>query len=271
VTSALAPDLLAVSRWTLMPRVGLIGSLRPAVLTRWLRWLHCPPSAPRSAKASGYWTKLNRVNLFCGNQLAAALIPLKVGLGSATETNVNFVSGDYTEATGLTGNGSTKYLNTGLLATGLTLNDTHLAVYNRSSAAGNSTLGCLNGTDRLTFAAPFTDSRMYSDMYDSGSGRVSSAGVIGTPNGFLVASRTASNSHAVYRNGASVNSNATSGGALPAANVFVFAYSNAGAPNGYTSNILAGYSIGSGLSAAEVAAYNTHMEAFQDALNRGVA
>jgi len=38
----------------------------------------------------------------------------------------------------------------------------------------------------------------------------------------------------------------------------------------YSSATLAGYSIGTGLTASEISAYNTIMETFQDALNRGV-
>src|SRR6478736_153668 len=89
-----------------------------------------------SAKAASLWTKLNRVNLFCGDQLAAALVPLKVGGGSATDTNVNFVGGDYTEATGLTGNGTTKYLRTGHVLTSLPAQSTSLGVYCRTQVFG---------------------------------------------------------------------------------------------------------------------------------------
>src|SRR5262245_39554006 len=59
-----------------------------------------------SAKAKGYWTKLARINLFAGDQLASALVPLKPGAGYAVDDSVNFVAGDYSEATGITGNGS---------------------------------------------------------------------------------------------------------------------------------------------------------------------
>src|SRR5688572_881414 len=44
-----------------------------------------------SAKASGYWTKLLRLNLFMGPNLTSALVPQKVGGGNTTDTNVNFV------------------------------------------------------------------------------------------------------------------------------------------------------------------------------------
>jgi hypothetical protein len=228
----------------------------------------------RSAKAAGIWSKLTRVNLFAGDQLAAALAPLKVGGGNATDTNVNFVSGDYTEATGLTGNGSTKYLDSGLQASALTLNDTHLAFYNRASVAnGNVHMGARDGSFNGVFlAAPLAaDQKVYSDIYSgAGGGRLASASAIGTPYGFIVGSRTAANLHTIYRNGSSIGSNTTTNGSLPALNIYVVG-GNANGTALYTSNPAGAYSIGSGLTAGEVASYATIMEAFQDALNRGVA
>lgn len=221
----------------------------------------------RSAKNAGYWGKLNRINLFCGDQLAAALVPLKVGGGAPIDTNVAFVAGDYTEGTGLTGNTSTKYLRTGLIpSASLVANSTHLSLYNRSSAGG------MNIGVQATFAmlAPFaSDAKVYSDQYSVAGGRLITASAIGTPFGFCIGTRTSVSSHVVYRNGVSVASNATADGALPATEVYVFAANNGGVPV-ISGSACAGYSIGDGLSEADVVAYSAHMETFQDALGRGV-
>lgn len=226
-------------------------------------------------KATTVWAKLNRLNLFCGDQLAACVVPVKRGGGFATDTIVNFVNGDYTELTGLTGNGANKYLNTGLIASAtLTLNDTHLAVYNRSSiaASGGHAIGAATVGDRFVLSAPFTDSNTYSDQYDAvgATGRVN-APIGGTPFGFGVASRTAANAHAIYRNGASIGSTVTTGGALPITNpIFVFGSNQDGAMTSPNAFPFAAYSIGSGLTAAEALIYNTAMQAFQTALARNV-
>ena len=63
-----------------------------------------------------------RVNLFCGGNLSGCLVPLYRGptfggtnFGGATDTAVNFVSGDFIETGtggGLKGNGVNKYLRT---------------------------------------------------------------------------------------------------------------------------------------------------------------
>lgn len=222
-----------------------------------------------SCKSANIWSKLNRVNLFAGTQLAAALVPLKVGGGNATDTNVNFVAGDYTEATGLTGNGTTKYLNTGLLANALTANDTHLALYNRASPGGLYMAAVDGGGNSLQLLAPFGDNTVFSRQYSTGGGQLVSPALTG-PTGFVIGTRTASNAHSIYRNGSSIASNATSAGTLPALALFVFAINNAGTPFAYVAGPAAAYSIGSGLTAADVTAYTTIMETFQDALGRGV-
>lgn len=227
------------------------------------------------AKASGYWTKINRINMFCGDQLAAALVPLKVGGGNATETNVNFVSGDYTEATGLSGDGTTKYLRTGLIpSVSLATNDTHLSIYNRAGVPASR--GCIGAwtdatpTAALSLFAPLADGNMYSDQYNAVAGRLSAA--VTAPYGHMLGTRTASNVHTIYENGSSSGSNATNAGSLPAIECYVFANNQAGSPLASTisNGPLAGYSIGSGLTGADALAFATHMEAFQDALGRGV-
>lgn len=82
-------------------------------------------------ESAGLRNRFYRLNLFCGDQLAAALVPLflaesatAVTRGSTTDTNIGpFVSGDFanTGATaGLKGDGATKSLNTGLNANTIT-------------------------------------------------------------------------------------------------------------------------------------------------------
>lgn len=227
----------------------------------------------KAAKASGYWTKLNRINLFAGDQLAAALVPLKVGGGNATDTNVNFVAGDYTEATGLTGDGTTKYLRTGLIpSVSLTANDVHMAMYNRSGGVFDSVMGILQGgagAQNLRLYAPLNDGKIYFDAYNQTDGRAVSS-ILTAPFGLLTGSRTSAGAIAVYEGGTSVGSAATSGGTVPTTEAYIFAVNVDGVAASHTAQPIGAYSIGSGLSAADVTAYNTHMEAFQDALGRGV-
>jgi hypothetical protein len=104
-----------------------------------------------------------------------------------------------------------------------------------------------------------------------GSGRVITPGALAAPFGFVVGSRTSSTAHSIYRNGSSLASNVSaSTGALPTVSVYVCAQNASGSPGTFVSNPLSAYSIGSGLSAGDVTAYNTHMQTFQTALSRNV-
>jgi hypothetical protein len=220
------------------------------------------------AKAGSIWTKLTRCNLFCGDQLAACAVPVA---GSGNDTLVNFVSGDYTEATGLTGDGTTKYLNTGLTANTLSANSTHLTVVNQSSAAGSAGKhGAEDGTNRFSGFTPWTDMLPYVYQYDStaGQGRLVGTAVM-RQSGVLTMSRTASNSHAVYANGRSIGSNTTSGGSLPARAIYIFAINNGGTPSLNRADTLQGYTIGSGLTAAEAKLLANLLMDFNVAIGRG--
>lgn len=225
-------------------------------------------------KADGDWELINHENLFCTDGFTGMTVPLKVGFGAATDTIFNFVAGDYSLATGLTGNGVNKYLNTVLLANALTANDTHLAVYNRTSGAagGNLTMGTKNTASSLNFDlfAPFSDGTIYSDQYNEtgGQGRLSFA-ITGAA-GFIIGTRTAANVHTIYRNGSSVAANASTGGSLPALAIFVFARNDSGTPTGHVAHNLAAYSIGSGVSAAAAARRNARMQTLQTAFSRNV-
>lgn len=223
----------------------------------------------RSAQSAGYWDKINRINLFCGDSLTAALVPLKIGGGGSTDTNVNFVAGDYTEATGLTGNGTTKYLRTGLVpSASLTLNSTHMAVYNRASGAtgGVIHLGARDGTNYMELIAPSAAGNLGWRAY--GVAEIFSA--VTAPYGLMVGSTLSGSDSKTYQHGTQRQTGSPTAGALVAQEIYVFGTNSSGSPAFLSSHALASYSVGVGLTAADDAAYAIHMEAFQDALGRGV-
>lgn len=227
-----------------------------------------------SAKTHNYWTKINRVNLFAGDQLIACRVPLKVGGGGALEVNNGpFVAGDYTEATGLTGNGTSKYLDTNLNpGAALTSQDTHFGIYSRRGTADAGIHGTqLGATQTFTFTMPSATAVLVSEMYNTtnGAGHVEQTGIT-APYGFFIGSRTSATAHAIYQNGTLKNSNAAGGGTISGGSVFIFALSNSGTPFGHNSGPLAGYTIGAGLTAQNVTDYTADMKAFQDGLARSV-
>lgn len=82
------------------------------------------------AKADGFWSKLSIVAPYIGDQLAAALVAYNVQTTTAyVLTNNNFVTGDYTAASGLRGDASTKYLGTGFVDTTNSASSFSMGVY----------------------------------------------------------------------------------------------------------------------------------------------
>lgn len=222
-----------------------------------------------------------RLNLFCGDQLAACLVPLcrntSLGgavLGNATDTNVNFVNADYSErgATlgGLKSNGSTKYLRTGLTADAMSVSDFHLSVYARGVEA--------TGTSRLYIgnSAQFSTANTFLGIASAGTieqGAIATASTSrvaapsGAREGLLLV--TTNNSRAQrYHLNAVQATEATANSAFQGNTEFqVFATEFAFVT---LAKYMRGYSIGLGLSVAQIQAYRLALEALHAALERRV-
>ena len=220
-----------------------------------------------AAKANGYWSDIQRINLFCGDQLAACLTPLKINGAETSDNNVNFVSGDYTEATGLAGNGTSKRLYTDLTGNANGDANGHLcAVVATESGSTGVWLGAnttdLSGSNRN---AIFGDSGT-TLRYDY-TGDTNNVSVTSDMLGIIVGSRVSGSDSRLFRNGSQVGSTQTSNGSgVTSRNFEVFSMGDAL----WFGGTLRGYSIGTGMTAAEVASFTTDLEAFNDSLGRGV-
>jgi hypothetical protein len=250
----------------------------------------------KAIDAAGIRSKILRANLFCGGggNTNAFLVPLYLGssissrIGNTLDTNVGglFVSGDYNEtgaSGGLTG-GTTRYLTTGLLTSALPAIATgHLAAYVMTGFSAASAYGLV-----ASFSSGFDGSNYYGIEANAGntagtmsgswgsafSGRATVTSANGAGIGFVATSRVASDDNRLYRNGSQIGT-AQTASTTPAANngggfsVFASMAQTASAAF-YAPVQMGGYSIGTGLTAAEMAAYNTAMQAFQAALSRNV-
>lgn len=226
-------------------------------------------------KSDGCWTPLKDVGLFVGTGLGAALTKLKTFNGSNFYyTNNNFVSGDYSEATGLTGDGSSKSLAAGFQCDALTIDNTHISVYNRSSTPVNGWIGVIDdlAVAHFALAPPFGDGVFYSDQYESDTGgRVNSTGAIGTPFGFLVGSKTSSSFHGVYRNGSPLASNLNvAESTLPSREFFAHGGWINGGPGAWMNYAISFVSAGDGLSAQQITDLNSRVQTLQSAMGRRV-
>ena len=224
--------------------------------------------------AAGCRGKFVRLNLFCGTNLASALVPLYRGqaiystqFGNTTDTNIGpFVSGDYSELTGLQGNGTSKYLDTGVAGNVVTTSSRHLAAYERINATTDysPTLGHYSvATNTHWRLGVWTQITNY--IYAAFSG------VGGQPSfikntGFILGQNESSTSGKLFRNG--INVATTLSGA--ASSVDSSTVKVLGQPGEWSEACLGSYSIGQTFTGTEVIAYSNAMIAFQTALGRNV-
>jgi len=225
-----------------------------------------------------------RLNLFAGTGLNAALVPVYRGTslggtqyGNATDTNVGpFVSGDYSESSGLKGNGSSKGLNTGFPANtiaaasrhsgfGLLATSTGAAANRFLSSNWNGGSNTMAVKSRSTTAgdrsAIFTRFGTASDTFgdDVGSGHLAV--------GNIVASWPT-----MYRNGVATGTDATTSQDYPSAHetpIFCqFTTTGYTTPVSPTDARLGWYSIGEVFTSTQVANFDSAISAFYASIGR---
>ena len=230
--------------------------------------------------AAGIRDRFLRLNLLAGNSIAAALVPLYRGqslggtqVGNATDTNFNFVAGDYAEtgsSGGLLGNGSNKQLSIGLTPDGIGATTGHVSAYiptvtgttvARIIGAGTISptsgywLGRLSGTSTLE--------GLYGD----------SARAVQVPrqSGHYMVSRDSLSSLTMYENGsvASTNTN-TANSRTSSFDIRVFTYNFSNSITNFWPSRILSYSVGASMTTTQASAYYTALQAFQTALGRNV-
>jgi hypothetical protein len=246
--------------------------------------------------AAGIRSKFLRLSLLCGGNLAAARTPLYRG-ASPTGTQYGatydahtgpFVSADYTESTGLTGNLATKYFDTGLTigtvkTFGADYDDVHASVYNRTSNLGphfgaytwdNYSNGLAMGVGQASDTS-VADS---SPVFRVGSGNYGEGELFGTSAGYGLhfAEKTAPATGFYFRNNTDITGTLSPYGfnfdSQDGAQILFMA---TGALPEYAPSCcdgsLSAYSVGKSLGAAAArTAFRSAMITFQTALGRNV-
>ena len=245
----------------------------------------------QSIAENGLRDRFYRLNLFCGGNLSSAIVPLYSGpspngtqYGNATDTNANFVSGDYVEARGLTGTGNngvgagnSKYLSTGLLPTAWpSISSFHVSAFafgvTQTGPSQSSPIGIRNNTAPANKWG-FDYRQSYTQFHSGGNLFIPPAMPAVATDQHWVATRASVTSASGFINGVSQYTNATDVTAtlVARANAFlVFAQNTDTVPAVFSPLRLGGYSLGASLSEAQAQALYNAMRAFQTALTRNV-
>jgi hypothetical protein len=237
-----------------------------------------------SIDVAGLRQKFYRLNLFCGNNLNACLVPLYVNLwwnqpvlGSSIDQNFNFTTSDYNETGmngGLLGNGSNKYLDTRLYSNLLPdlSSGGHLSVYAAGSFSSQIAIGIYNYTTppfTITHESELQIGSTTTNAYINFGGGAESPSY--TSPVFIVGNRSSNTSIICYANGVGGTSfTGLANSSNPALSFFVFARNLIGVPTAHFGQRLRSYSIGAGFTPQEITNYNSIMQTFQTSLNRNV-
>lgn len=254
----------------------------------------------KSISQNGLRDRFLRLNLFCGTGLNAALVPLYRGpslggtqYGNTTDTNNGpFVSGDYSESTGLLGNGSSKYLNTGFDASAAGLSASggaHLSIvvptYSHPASGNWFPIAIINSgvTERFWINNNSYAGNTSVESYLGSTGanlvnyQVAATNGATIAGGLWTANRSSPTDLRLYngtsQQGATQTGN-VSASVMPTLPLTVFARWNGTTPFGYFGNGSVGrimaYSAGLSMTSAQLTSFNNAMSAFNSALARNV-
>ncbi len=224
-------------------------------------------------------SKILRLNLYAGDQLAACLVPFIKDKGSTLDAIVvagtgSGVTPTYTEATGLVMVGNLAGVNGKIIDTGFVGNtdwssddNAGMGVYMRTKLTTTDVCMGDAGGGNVTYLLPsYGGTTTYGAMYG-----VATQQNFADTNGLghYMVVRRASNDMSLFRNGASQVTTTTPGGNRPSGgSMWVHAY-NAANPT-CSGRLFAGYQITAGLTASEVLALYNAVQAFQTSLSRNV-
>jgi len=218
-------------------------------------------------KNDGVWDKIVRMNIYAGDDSLALLAPLKNGGPVSTDDFNGRVFGTYSQATGFTGN-SNAYCITGMnwndTTGGMSDTDFHVSIYTRTlNTAGKIT--CQSYGPPATGLVIRYDGNAYWQINDDAytSLEPDSDG-IGHYVGTVLPKLN------LYKNGSSVDSDATSIGARLSRPIWFHTqhFTPPGVSNAPSNATFELYSIGKGLTATDVSNFYTRYGTLRTALGR---
>jgi hypothetical protein len=221
-------------------------------------------------KANGLWTPMKAIYPMIGASAAACAQNLK----SASFTG-SFSSGFTFASTGVTGNGTSSFMNSNFIPStnGLTYDNNHIAYYSRTSAQSGAIqfyeMGSGNSSGSNNFSL-FV--RRNTDLagYDSGNFVTNRATFTNTNgNGFYCGTAITTNSK-YFKNGVSQVTKALTVSTISTINAYVFAFNEDNTTAYYSPRQCAFASMGLGLTDAQSLAYYNAVQAFQTTLGRQV-
>jgi hypothetical protein len=219
-----------------------------------------------SAKSNGWWTKCTTIYPMVGGTSTTCKYNLK-DTTAYTLTEHGTIS---YASTGVTGNGSTGYLDTGLAANVLSQNDYHISFYSRSNINNTEVEIGSRGSniDNDCFLEIRTSDTTY---FAENSTVVNTINFLDTDSrGFYLGERTTSTHSEVYRNGTSKQTGGQTSAALNSQNIYICALNNNGTAAFFSTKECAFATAGLSLGTTLETTMYSDIQVFQTSLSRQV-
>jgi hypothetical protein len=213
-------------------------------------------------KSAGIWSAMKAIYPMVGASAAACAQNLKSSSFTGT-----FTSGWTFASTGVTPNGTSAYMNTGLTpSTSLAQNSASMGVYSRTNIAANySDYGVYSGIGFLQRTRRSTDTGGGYANFASGDSYTTNTSSLG----LYCLSRISSSSYSFYKNGSATSFLVASTG-LPTLNSWLGAGNLNGSILEPSTRELAFHYISDGLTDTNISNLTTAVQAFQTTLSRNV-
>jgi uncharacterized repeat protein (TIGR02059 family) len=217
-------------------------------------------------KADGLWAKGRQFGLLCHGSFAASKINMKSpGTKDLTSTNGTITY----NGTGATGNGTTGYINTGIVPRtefGLNNHLNSLALYCRTAASADVKFDMGSGIPSPNTQHVLTAGWGTARGVINGDEQANAAST--DSQGFFVVSRRSDTDLELYKNGTSIQTNTVSNSTPDMSNVAMYlcAYNDNGTASLHSPRELSFWWVGDDLTDAEVADFNTNFQALKTAM-----
>ena len=217
---------------------------------------------------------------FAGRNLPACLTKLW-HLASAPEvTNFNFLEGDYIRTSGLTGDGTSKYLNSNIILAGILDNSVSFGIYNRTLGANfgveiGASSETTNYNERLLFHSHFFSPGFANnpivDCFSSANNRINNAVQPAIFTNVLYYTRHSFNSANLYHKGVIIGQDSNPNtGTTPNIPLFYFAENAPTGAGGFSPRSLGFIFVGAAIPSNLNAAFTGAVEKLMSDLGRVV-
>jgi hypothetical protein len=231
-----------------------------------------------SIKVAGVWPKLGALYPFVGGTANTHKYNLKDPRDLDAAFRILWTGAITHDANGITPDGTTGFGDTRINGVNNTvLNNVHVSIYCRSVGGTFDNMYEVGAFDSVTSCMHFTlrnqgvNGPTIGQLYRNNDGNAWVTKSDSSAQGFWMFSRRSDIDFEGYKNGVSFQTQVlTNTGTRPNRNLWIGAANNAGTPIFFSNRNLALVSVGASLTGAEVTAFSTAVETFQDTLGRGV-